>query len=105
MNGRDTTAKGSEGLAGTAEQSANSGTHRVHDKIAIITVQQENETEARIASVQVTQSFKQVIMIGRAIAQEQNISWSRPQNLQTVGKLAPAADDLQARLSTKSTTQ
>jgi hypothetical protein len=58
-----------------------------------------------MVGVQVTQSFNQVIVIGRAIAQEQNVSRRRPQSLQTVGKFAPAAGDFQARLSAKSATQ
>jgi hypothetical protein len=58
-----------------------------------------------MVGVQVTQSFNQVIVIGRAIAQEQNVSRRRPQSLQAVGKFAPAAGDFQARLPAKSATQ
>ena len=46
-----------------------------------------------MVGVQITQSFNQAIVIGRAIAQEQNVSRRRPQSLQTVGKFAPAAGD------------
>jgi len=43
---------------------------------------------------QITQSFNQVIVIGRAIAQEHDIGRSRPQGLQAVGKFTTAAGNL-----------
>jgi hypothetical protein len=105
VNGGNTTAKSPKGLTGATEQSTNSRTHRVHNKIAIIAIQQKNETESGMVGMQAAQSFKQEIVIGWPVAQKQDIDGNRPQSLQAIGKLAVTASNPQAGLTPKGAAQ
>jgi hypothetical protein len=52
----------------TIEQSASSRSQGLHNEIAIIAVQEKDETDVRIAGVQTTQSIDQMDVIGGAVA-------------------------------------
>jgi hypothetical protein len=77
VNDRDAAAKSPEGLASAAKEPANSGVHRIHDEIAIITVQQKNKTNSRMIRVHGMKRFYQMILIGGSVAEQTNIERRR----------------------------
>jgi hypothetical protein len=77
VNDRDAAAKSPEGLASAAKEPANSGVHRIHDEIAIITVQQKNKTNSRMIRVHGMNRFYQMILIGGSVAEQTNIERRR----------------------------
>jgi hypothetical protein len=102
VDNRDTPAQSPERLAGATKQAARSRAHGVDNKTAIIIVQQEYETNIRLACMQTTQGIDQVIMIGVAVAQKHDIAGGRPQGLYALRQLAATAGNLHARLAAKS---
>src|SRR5579864_9735183 len=105
VNNRDASGKSSEWLAGTTEQSASSCSHGVHDEIAILAVQEKNETDVRMAGMQATQCIDQMDVIGGTVADEYHVDFDRSQDLQAVGKLAATASNTEARSAAKGTAE
>ena len=60
-------------MGSTTEQSASSCSQGFHDEIAIIAVQEKNETDVRIAGVQATQCIDQMDVIGGAVPDENHV--------------------------------
>jgi hypothetical protein len=98
----DAAAKRSKRLVRATEQAACASAHRVHNQIAIIAVEQKNETDFRVDAVQLAQCGDEFFVVGWPIAQKHDVNGSRSQSLQTVRDRALTASDLQGCLTAKS---
>ena len=79
MDDRNAPAKSLELLGSTTEQSASSCSQGFHDEIAIIAVQEKNETDVRMAGMQATQCIDQMDVIGGTVTDEYHIDLGRSQ--------------------------
>jgi len=77
VNDRDAPAESLEWLGSTTEQSVSSRSQGLHNKIAIIAVQEKDETDVRMAAVQDTQCIDQMGVIGGTVADEYRIDLGR----------------------------
>ena len=105
VDDRDAPAESSEWLGSTTEQSASSCSQGVYDETAIIAVQEENETNLRVAGVQATQHIDHMGVIGGTVADKYRVDLDLSQSLQAVGKLAATASNTEARLAAKRTAE
>jgi hypothetical protein len=105
VDDRDAPAESLELLGSTTEQSASSCSQGFHDEIAIIAVQEKNETDVRMAGIQTTQCIDQMDVIGGTVADEYHVDFDRSQGLQAVGKLAATASNTEARSAAKGTAE
>jgi hypothetical protein len=105
VDDRDAPAESLELLGSTTEQSASSCSQGFHDEIAIIAVQEKNETDVRMAGMQATQRIDQMDVIGGTVADEYHVDFDRSQDLQAVGKLAATASNTEARSAAKGTAE
>jgi hypothetical protein len=76
MNDGDAATESAKRLVCATEQSTSAGSQSVHNKIAIVRIQQKNKPNVIMIGVQGAESLNEILVFGRPISEKHNICWN-----------------------------